>query len=29
MADAKALLLIPEGVSMYREGEVVAVQMLS
>ena len=29
MADAKALLLIPEGVSRYREREVVAVQMLS
>jgi molybdopterin molybdotransferase len=29
MADAKALLLIPEGVSRYREGEVVAVQLLS
>ena len=29
MADAKALLLIPEGVSSYRKGEVVSVQMLS
>ena len=29
MADAKALLLIPEGVSRYRKGEVVSVQMLS
>ncbi len=29
MADANALLLIPEGVSKYREGEAVVVQMLS
>ncbi|MDH3343855.1 MAG: molybdopterin molybdotransferase MoeA [Desulfobacteraceae bacterium] len=29
MADAKALLLIPEGVSRYDKGEVVDVQMLS
>jgi len=29
MADAKALLLIPEGVARYRKGEVVSVQMLS
>jgi molybdopterin biosynthesis enzyme len=29
MSDANGILLIPEGVSTYREGEVVVIQMLS